>query len=213
LRAGENLPPFFISELSYFGLIDRGGTLMPVPSLGFIAGPDVAKEDALLAKKKVHSWKKDRKLSIFADGNDRIGKAIRQFPRSMWMFKPTKEKWCIGEVLWHLADQEANLYIRLRKAVSEPGSAVTSYDQDKWAKNTNYLLGDFEEAWEILNILRKANARLLKRLPASTWAKKIKHPEQGLVSIEYMVGSNIWHLEHHLGQMAKRYREWKAKKK
>ena len=186
---------------------------MPVPSLGFIAGPDVPKEEAALAKKRVHGWKRDRKMSVFAHGGDRISKTLGHFPRSMWMFKPSKEKWCVGEILWHLADQEANLYIRLRKAISEPGSLVTAYDQDKWAKNTNYLLADFEEAWEILHLLRRSNAKLLKRLPVSAWSKSVKHPDHGLVTVEYFVGMNIWHLEHHLGQMTKRFREWKAKKK
>ncbi len=186
---------------------------MPVPSLGFIAGPDVAKEDAALAKKKVQSWKRDRKLSVFTHGAERVGKTLKHFPRSMWMFKPSKEKWCIGEILWHLADQEANLYVRLRKAISEPGTVVMAYDENKWAKNTRYLLGDFAQAWEVLHLMRRSNANLLKRLPVLVWSKKVKHPERGMISVEYLVGLNIWHLEHHVGQMTKRYREWKAKKK
>lgn len=186
---------------------------MPLQSLGFIAGPDVPKEYQLIAKQKIRDWKRDRKLSVFVHGGDRISKTLHQFPRSMWMFKPSKEKWCIGEILWHLADQEANLYVRLRKAISEPGGTVASYDQDKWAKHTNYLLGDFEEAWEILHLLRRSNGTLLKRLPTSVWSKRVKYPESGMVSIENLVATNIWHLEHHLCQMAKRYREWKAKKK
>jgi hypothetical protein len=186
---------------------------MPVPSLGFIAGPDVAKEETVLAKKNVQSWKRDKKLSVFIQGADRVGKTLKHFPRSMWMFKPSKEKWCVGEILWHLADQEANLYVRLRKAISEPGSAIMAYDENKWSKNTQYLLGDFAQAWEVLHLLRRSNGTLLKRLPASVWIKKVKHPEQGIVSVEHLVGTNIWHLEHHIGQMTKRYREWKAKKK
>jgi hypothetical protein len=185
---------------------------MTVPSLGFIAGPDVSKEESVSARKKVEGWKRTQKLSVFSNGANRISKTLKQFPRSMWMFKPSKEKWCIGEILWHLADQEANLYIRLRRAIAEPESQVSAYDQDKWAKQLGYLMGDFEEAWDILKLLRRSNAALLKRLPIGVWKRKVKHPERGLLTVESLVSMNVWHLEHHLGQMEKRFREWKLKK-
>jgi len=185
---------------------------MTVPSLGFIAGPDVSKEEAVFARGKVSGWKRTQKLSAFSNGANRISKTLKQFPRSMWMYKPNKEKWCVGEILWHLADQEANLYIRLRRAIAESGSLVSPYDQDKWANNLEYLLGDFEEALEILSLMRQSNTALLKRLPVAVWKKKVKHPERGLLTVESLVDMNIWHLEHHLGQMEKRFREWKRKK-
>ena len=130
----------------------------------------------------------------------------------MWKFKPSKEKWCIGEILWHLADQEANLYVRLRRAIAESGGSVSPYDQDQWAKNLSYLSADFGEALVILKLARNSNAILLKRLPAAVWKRTVNHPERGLLTVDSLVGMNIWHLEHHLGQMTKRYGEWKARK-
>jgi hypothetical protein len=187
--------------------------MSPVPSPGFIAGPDVPKEERALAKKKVQGWNRAHKLKTFSSGAERIGEALYKFPREMWKFKPSKEKWCIGEVLWHLADQEANLYIRLRRGVAESGGNISPYNQDKWAKELNYLKSDFDEAWHILRLLRRSNANLLKHLSAAAWKRKVKHPEWGNLSIEHLVGLNIWHLEHHLGQMARRYIEWKARNK
>lgn len=186
---------------------------MSIPSLGFIAGPDVLKEEAALARRKVNGWSRSRKFSAFSQGADRIGKTLESFPPALWKFKLSKEKWCVGEILWHLADQEANLYVRLRRAIAESGSPVSAYDQDKWAKHLEYLLGDFEEAWEILKLLRRSNTALLKRLPISAWKRKVKHPERGMLTVESLVSINVWHLEHHLGQMEKRYRDWKFKKR
>lgn len=185
---------------------------MPVPSLGFIAGPGLTPAENDLAKKKVHGWNRARKLKVFALGAERVGESLRRFPKPMWSFTPGKAKWRIGEVLWHLADQEANLYVRLRRAAAEPGSPVSPYDQDKWSSRLSYAKADFDQAWALLRLLRKANTDLLKRLPAPAWKAKVKHPEWGMLSIEYLVGQNIWHIEHHIGQMAKRYREWKEKR-
>lgn len=185
---------------------------MIIPSLGFIAGPDVPKEDAALARKKVNRWNRSRKLTVFSQGAERTAKVLKSFPRIMWKFKPSNKKWCVGEILWHLADQEANLYIRLRRAIAESGSPVSSYDQEKWSKNLEYLSGDFEEALEIMELMRHSNAALLKRLSVSVWKRKVIHSERGPQTVEAMVGMNIWHVEHHLGQMAKRHREWKKEK-
>jgi hypothetical protein len=185
---------------------------MTVSSLGFIAGPDVLKEEAALARKKVNGWSRARKLAAFSQGADRISKTLKPFSPSLWKFKPSKEKWCIGEILWHLADQEANLYVRLRRGIAESGSNVSPYDQDKWGKNLDYLKADFKEALEILQLMRHSNTILLKRLPLAVWKRKVNHPERGMLTIESLVSMNIWHLEHHLGQMMKRHREWIARK-
>jgi hypothetical protein len=111
-----------------------------------------------------------------------------------------------------LADQEANLYVRLRRAIAESGSSVSPYDQDQWGQKLDYLSADFKEALEILKLMRRSNTVLLKRLPAAVWKRTVNHPERGLLTVDSLVGMNIWHLEHHLGQMLKRQREWKAGK-
>ncbi|SRR5665213_1844957 len=185
---------------------------MPVPSLGFIAGPDVLKEEAALARKKVNGWSRSRKFGAFALGADRISQTLKLFPPALWKFKPSKEKWCVGEILWHLADQETNLYVRLRRAIAESGSSVSPYDQDKWGQKLDYLSADFKEALEILKLVRSSNTVLLTRLSPSVWKRTVNHPERGLLTVDSLVAMNVWHLEHHLGQMLKRKHEWKTSK-
>jgi hypothetical protein len=116
----------------------------------------------------------------------------------MWGFTAKKGNWTIAQVLWHLADQEANLYVRLRRAVAEPGGMVSPYDQEKWADKLFYSKADPLQALGLLRLLRKANADLLKRISAKDWRKRVKHPEWGPLTLEYLVGLNIWHIEHHL---------------
>jgi hypothetical protein len=209
LRAGYTRPfLFWVKIAPYFGRRFD----MPVPSLGFVAGPDVLKEETALAQKKVNSWSHSRKFSALAQGADRISQTLKSFPPALWKFKPSKEKWCVGEILWHLADQETNLYVRLRRAMAESGSSVSPYDQDKWSQELGYLSADFKEALEILKLIRHSNTVLLKRFLPSVWKRTVNHPERGLLTVDSLVAMNIWHLEHHLGQMLKRQREWKTGK-
>jgi len=184
---------------------------MSLTPFGFPAGPDVPREAQRQAKKKVQGWSRAKKLKAFSLGPRRLGESLKRFPGKMWAFKPAPSDWCVGEVIWHLADQEANLYFRLRKAATEPGGPVPSWDENLWSKKTLYRQADFGQGRDVFAILRQANAALLKRLPATAWKNKVSHPEFGEISVDYMVGLNIWHTEHHLGQMAKRLRQWKEK--
>lgn len=162
-------------------------------------------------KKTIQGWGRARKSRAFAQGGEKAARYLKTCPRSMWGFTAKKGNWTITQVLWHLADQEANLYVRLRRAVAEPGGMVSPYDQEKWADKLFYPKADPLQALGLLRLLRKANSDLLKRVPAKDWRKRVQHPEWGPLSLDYLVGLNIWHIEHHLVQMGRRRREWKNK--
>lgn len=170
-------------------------------------------KERYFTKEDVASMGRTRRVALFAAGVKRVEKTLSKFPRKMWAFTATPKNWAITQVLWHLADQEANLYVRLRIAAAESGSPVTAYDQNKWDKNLLYRKSDPDQARELLLILRKANADLVKRLGPSVWNKQVTHPEYGKRSFSHFVGMNIWHLDHHLAQMGRRYAEWKNRGK
>src|SRR5262245_48171686 len=95
---------------------ERKYRMRPMSSL-----PGWAWKEAAYTKDLVKGWSRERKLKAFTQGPARLEKALKKFPRKMWGFTTTPKNWCIQEVLWHLADQEANLYVRLRRAAAEPG--------------------------------------------------------------------------------------------
>ena len=75
-------------------------------------------------KEEVKTWGRAKQAAAFAKGGARLQKALRKFPRKMWSFSKDPKNWSIAEILWHLADHEANFYVRLRKAAAEPGGPV-----------------------------------------------------------------------------------------
>ncbi len=164
-------------------------------------------------KEMVMGWSRQRQIAVFAQGGDRLEKALEKYPIKMWGFTTTPKNWCIKEVLWHLADQEANLYVRLRRAAAEPGKVAAAYDQEKWSTGLLYKKFDPHQAKALILLLRKANADLVKRLPSKVWTNKVKHSEWGMLTFGFMMAYNISHLDGHLAQMGRRYAEWKIRGK
>src|SRR5258708_7631950 len=135
----------------------------------------------------VQGWSRSKQVAAFSKGGERLEKTLRKYPAKMWGFTTTPKNWCIKEVLWHLADQEANLYVRLRRAAAEPGKIVAAYDQEKWSTKLLYKKADPQQAKVLILLLRKANADLVKRLPSKVWNHKVKHSEWGMLTFGFMM--------------------------
>jgi hypothetical protein len=72
------------------------------------------------------------KIRSYGKAYTELKQALRKFPKRMWKYKPAPERWSIHEIIVHLADSEANSYIRCRRFIAEPGKQVFGYDQDVW---------------------------------------------------------------------------------
>ncbi len=160
-------------------------------------------------EKSVHQLNRKAKLLLFKGGVTRLEKKLDKFPQKMWTFTPRKSHWSIHQILWHLADAESYTYIRLRYCVAEPGTSVSSWDQEKWASKSNYHRHDAQKALEIIRVMRNANVEMIKDLPPKVWNQGIRHIELGNPALEWWVGHIAWHMDHHIGQMEKRFQEWK----
>jgi hypothetical protein len=175
--------------------------------------PGWALKGPAYTKEMVMGWSRAKQGAAFAQGGGRLEKALKKYPVKMWNFTKTPGNWCIKEILWHLADQEAHLYVRLRTAAAEPNYPVSAYDQEKWSTRLLYKKADPQQAKALILLLRKANADLIKRLPPKVWNQRVKHPERGTLTFGFMIALNVWHLEGHLAQMGRRYAEWKNREK
>jgi hypothetical protein len=114
---------------------------------------------------------------------------------------PAKKKWSIAEIIAHLADGEIVLGYRLRKIISEPGSKIESYDQNKWAKNLMYRNADGRERLATFSAIRKANVKMLRSLKPYAWKRHGIHQERGKETVERLVLIYAGHDMNHLKQI------------
>ena len=152
------------------------------------------------------------KIESYGSAHDLLVEALRRFPREMWKFKPAPDRWSVHEIVVHIADSEANSYVRCRRFIAEPGQAAMPYDQDVWTSKLRYHEQSTDDYLELFKWLRKASYDLIKTLPEPAWQAKLTHPEHNDYSFDRWLDIYERHIPGHIAQMQKNYEAWKARK-
>ncbi len=133
-----------------------------------------------------------------------IAAAVSGLSDKALRYKPSPDKWCILEILGHLADVEIIYGYRLRQMLADAKPVIAPLDQDAWARNLNYLDSPPSELVAFYGLARHHNLRLLRSLEDSDFSKSAFHPElQQNVTVADLVERMGGHGASHLGQIEK----------
>jgi hypothetical protein len=135
--------------------------------------------------------------------------ALRDFPAEMWTYRPGPEEWTIHEIVVHIADSEANSYVRCRRLIAEPGSEVLGYDEMGWATRLDYHAQDPQVALELFRQLRGSTYVLIRDLPDEVWANAVYHSESGRMTFDDWLHTYERHVPEHIAQMRAIYETWR----
>ena len=117
-------------------------------------------------------------------------------------YQPAPGKWCILEILGHLADVEVLYGYRMRQMMADKEPAIAPIDQDDWARNLGYLEGTPAEFLAAYQAARRANLRLLRRLKPADLERGALHPEKGRkVTLGELLGMMAGHEPNHAAQI------------
>jgi hypothetical protein len=150
-----------------------------------------------------------QKIDVYGRAYDILEKALTQFPREMWTFRPAPDRWTIHEMVVHIADSEANSFIRCRRLIAEPGAMVSAYDENAWARLLHYHEQSTDDALQLFKWLRGNSYKLIQSLPESTWTHAIEHPENGTMTMDDWLDVYARHIPDHVAQMQAVYDDWK----
>jgi hypothetical protein len=151
---------------------------------------------------------RQRQLETYASAYDELRSALERFPRSMWQYRPAPDQWTIHELIVHIADSEANSYVRCRRLIAEPGSVVMGYDETVWARVLDYHAQSTDEALELFRWLRGNSARLIAQQAEAVWAHTVEHSESGTMTMDDWLGIYTRHVTEHVAQMQGVYDAW-----
>ena len=106
-----------------------------------------------------------------------IAAAVSGLPEKVLRYKPSPEKWCILEILGHLADMEIVLGYRLRQMLADVKPVIAPLDQDAWALRLGYMDTPPAELVAFYGLARHHSLRLLRRVQPAEYEKSAHHPE------------------------------------
>jgi hypothetical protein len=123
-------------------------------------------------------------------------------------YKPAPDKWCILEILGHLADIEIVYAYRLRQMLADKKPVIAPMDQDCWARHLGYMETPAPELVALYGLNRHYNVQLLCRLKSGDLGKSAYHPEmkQDVTVAEYVEKLGT-HGANHLAQIERLKKE------
>lgn len=133
-----------------------------------------------------------------------IAAAVSGLPEKVQRYKPAPDKWCVLEILGHLADMEIVLGYRMRQMLADTKPVIAPLNQDAWARHLKYMDSPIAELVAFYGIARHHNLRVLRRATAADLKKSAYHPEfQREMTIAEIVERIAVHGANHLQQIEK----------
>jgi len=117
--------------------------------------------------------------------------------------RPAKDKWSVGEILAHLAEDEIATAWRYRQMVEHDGIDLGAFDQDMWARLGKYSDRDPEESLELFRLVRQANLLFLHELSQEQLEHCGIHAERGRITIRGLAVHMAGHDGNHVEQIRK----------
>src|ERR1039457_4200873 len=121
----------------------------------------------------------DDPVSVMAETPDRVRRLIRGLTEKHLETKPARGKWCIKEIVAHLADGEVILGSRYRFIGAHDRPPLPGYDQDAFVERLGPMNAKAADLADDFAMARAVNLGLLERLPAAAWERVGLHAARG----------------------------------
>jgi len=109
--------------------------------------------------------------------------------------------WTVRQVVHHLPDSHMNAYVRFRLALTEVEPTIKPYDEKLWAELPDAKASAISASLELLDGLHGRWVALLGALTPQQFQRTLRHPEIGLITLEWTLGLYAWHCNHHLAHI------------
>lgn len=134
-----------------------------------------------------------------------IEKLLLGVPDATLTWKPSAQRWSIGEVLSHMTGVERVFRERSRRIIEEDSPALPSYDQ-----NAAYAAGEFPNGGrELLRDFcheRDRTVTWMRYLPAESLGRTGEHAELGRITLNELWHEWAYHDLGHIRQISELHR-------
>ena len=137
-------------------------------------------------------------VALLASTPQVIAALVKDWDAARWAASYAPGKWSGAQLVLHLAHDEIGWCNRVRLALSVDGYAVQPYDGARWVDLETPT--ESQTALSAYLALRRLNLILYRRIAPEDRMRPFPHPEQGLISIDWILrllaGHDLHHLRH-----------------
>ena len=109
--------------------------------------------------------------------------------------------WTVRQVVHHLFDSHCNAFIRIRLALTEDNPVITAYDEAAWAKLPDSFDVPASVSLDLVEGLHLRWVSMMRHMTAQEWARTLRHPENGPMTMDRMLQLYAWHGRHHVAHI------------
>jgi hypothetical protein len=109
--------------------------------------------------------------------------------------------WTVRQVVHHLPDSHLNAYVRFKLALTEEEPAIRTYQEARWAETPEARGGPLEISLDLLAALHARWLAAIRGLDAAAFARRLRHPDWGVLTIDELLAQYAWHGRHHLAHV------------
>jgi hypothetical protein len=145
----------------------------------------------------------DRLAAIerYEQGLDELRAALAGITNDELDARPADGAWTAREIAHHVADSEANSYVRLRRLLADEAPQIQGYDETRWARSLHYGDRPIEPSLAVVDAVRAASAQLLRALREDEWGATGWHSESGAYSLASWLEIYANHAHDHADQI------------
>lgn len=109
--------------------------------------------------------------------------------------------WNIQQIVHHMADNDMNAYLRLKRALTEEQPEASSYREDLWAELSDYKDVPVTTSISLLEALHSRFHLLLQKLVPEDFNRAFTTQALGLITVDVAIQRFVWHNLHHIAQI------------
>ena len=143
-------------------------------------------------------------IADYLAGPAALRQAIQGMTPAQLNAAPIPGKWSTRQVICHIADFEPVYADRIKRVIAEDEPLLMSGDPDQFAAKLAYDQRDLETELQLIEIVRRHLADILRTLPAETFQRAGKHSRDGLLTIETLLSRITGHIPHHVQTIAEK---------
>jgi hypothetical protein len=109
--------------------------------------------------------------------------------------------WSLRQTVHHTADSHMNAYIRLKLGLTEELPTIKPYEQNAWALLSDTSDVDMEVPLTLLDGVQRKMVHLYRGMDDAAFARQIRYPENGDMTLATLLGIYAWHGDHHVAHI------------